>query len=641
MRPEETFAQMALEQAPHAVMVTTADLDPPGPAVVYVNRAFTHLTGYSPEEVIGHSALILEGPQTQRSLRQELQAMPSVGSSTYRALHYRKGGEEFLMEVSVSPLRSPSDNITHFMAVLRDVTDVWRVEEALRKNERLLRHISDTLPAVLFIYDIETGRLVYVSRESLAIVGYLSSELTAGQLHLEQVMHPDDLPHVKREMGKLKAAEDEIMVEAECRVQHRTAGWKWLLLRAKVFERSLDAQAKQLLGVALDVTESRRLREQLVQSSKLESLGRLAGGVAHDFNNLLTVIQSYAEIAQSTLPDEHPVRTHVEQILKASEQASNLTNQMLAFARRRIISPQVFNLNDLVHETEAFLRRLLPENVQLTTLLQPDLWRIHADPTQIEQVILNLAINARDAMPNGGVLTIETRNVTMDESYTVSHAGTREGEYVLLALSDTGVGMDERTLSRVFEPFFTTKEVGKGTGLGLATCYGIVKQAGGNIWVYSELGKGTTFKVYLPRTMQDAVQLPDRPVRKKVVGGRETVLVVEDNDAVREVAVAALQVHGYRVLDAASGEEALQLVQNLKEPVHLLLTDVVMPGMSGAVLAQHVREWVPGVKVLYTSGYTENVIVQHGVLEEGISFLPKPYRPADLAQRVREVLDSA
>lgn len=642
MIPEETFAQTALEQAPDAVLITTADLNPPGPTIVYVNSAFTRLTGYSSEEILGHTPDILEGANTQRSLLKELQAVTPRGTpSTWRAVYYRKGGEEFLMEVSVSPLRDPSGNITHFMAVLRDVTDVWRVEDALRQNERLLRHISDTLPAVLFIYDIEEEKLVYVSRESLDMVGYLSSELTSGQVDLEQLIHPDDLSRVKGEMERLQTADDEIMVEAECRVQHRGAGWKWLLLRATVFERFLDGSARQLLGVALDVTESRRLREQLVQSSKLESLGRLAGGVAHDFNNLLTVIQSYAEMAQSELPDEHPVRAYVEQILKASEQASNLTNQMLAFARKRIISPQVFSLNDLVRETEVFLRRLLPENIQLTTALHPDLWHVHADPTQIEQVILNLAINARDAMPDGGMLTIETTNVILDDSYIARHTEVQAGEYVLLAVSDTGIGMDERTLARVFEPFFTTKEVGKGTGLGLATCYGIVKQAGGNIWVYSEPGKGTTFKVYLPRTLESTVDLPERPARRRVVGGRETVLVVEDSDAVREVAVAALQAHGYRVLQAANGEEALRLVQNLKEPLHLLLTDVVMPGMSGAVLAQYMRERFPDMKVLYTSGYTENVIVQHGVLEEGISFLPKPYRPADLAHRVREVLDSA
>jgi signal transduction histidine kinase len=379
------------------------------------------------------------------------------------------------------------------------------------------------------------------------------------------------------------------MIEVECRIQQRTGEWKWILLRTTLFDRFPDGSAKQLLGVALDVTESRRLREQLIQSSKLESLGKLAGGVAHDFNNLLTVIQSYAEMAQSALSDEHPAYSHVEQILKASEQASHLTNQMLAFARRRIISPRVFNLNELVREAETFLQRLLPENIQMKTVLEPNLWHVHADPAQIEQVLLNLAINARDAMPEGGVLTIETANVTLGEAYTARHAEVQAGEYVLLAVSDTGIGMDERTLARLFEPFFTTKEAGKGTGLGLATCYGIVKQAGGSIWVYSEPGKGTTFKVYLPRTLETAVGLPERPVRRRVIGGHETVLVVEDNDAVREVAVAALEAQGYRVLQAASGAEALQLVEDMEEPVHLLLTDVVMPGMSGAALAQQLQ----------------------------------------------------
>jgi PAS domain S-box-containing protein len=524
---------------------------------------------------------------------------------------------------------------------LRDVTEQWRLEAALKQNERLLQHISDALPAVLFLYSLEQERLVYVSRESLTITGYLPGELTGGELVLEEMLHPDDRPLVREEMLKLENAAEGGMIEVECRIQQRTGEWKWILLRTTVFDRFPDGSAKQLLGVALDVTESRRLREQLIQSSKLESLGKLAGGVAHDFNNLLTVIQSYAEMAQSALSDEHPAYSHVEQILKASEQASHLTNQMLAFARRRIISPRVFNLNELVREAETFLQRLLPENIQMKTVLEPNLWHVHADPAQIEQVLLNLAINARDAMPEGGVLTIETANVTLGEAYTARHAEVQAGEYVLLAVSDTGIGMDERTLARLFEPFFTTKETGKGTGLGLATCYGIVKQAGGSIWVYSEPGKGTTFKVYLPRTLETAVGLPERPVRRRVIGGHETVLVVEDNDAVREVAVAALEAQGYRVLQAASGAEALQLVEDMEEPVHLLLTDVVMPGMSGAALAQQLQERYPHLKVLYTSGYTQNVIVHHGVLEEGIAFLPKPYRPADLAHRVREVLDSA
>ncbi|MGC8784731.1 MAG: PAS domain S-box protein [Armatimonadota bacterium] len=641
MRIGKAFHRMALEQAPDAVMVTTADLDPPGPFIVYVNSAFTRLTGYSREEMEGKTPRVLQGERTQREVLDDLKrclqrGQPFVG----RTFNYRKNGEEFLMEASIAPLRDESGNITHFMAVLRDVTDVWRVEEALRQNERLLQHISDTLPAVLFIYDIENERLTYVSRESFAIIGYLPGELTAGDTPLEGLVHPDDLPLLEKGMLKLQRASDGTMVEAECRVRHRAGDWKWLALRTVVFDRFPDGSARQLLGVAIDVTESRRLREQLVQSSKLESLGRLAGGVAHDFNNLLTVIQSYAEMAQSVLPEEHLAHTYVGQILKASEQASNLTNQMLVFARRRIISPQVFNLNELVREAEVLLRRLIPENIQMVTALSPDLWQVHADPTQIEQVILNLAINARDAMPEGGVLTIETANVTLDETYVAHHAEVQQGEYVLLAVSDTGIGMDERTLARVFEPFFTTKEVGKGTGLGLSTCYGIVKQAGGSIWVYSEPGKGTTFKVYLPRATGIPTVLPERVERRRVAGGNETVLVVEDNDAVREVAVAALQARGYRVLQAANGEEALELAQGLAEPVHLLLTDVIMPGLSGAVLAAKLREIQPQVKVLYTSGYTENVIVHHGVLVEGTAFLPKPYRPAELARRVREVLDS-
>ncbi|MCS7310848.1 MAG: PAS domain S-box protein, partial [Armatimonadetes bacterium] len=631
----------ALEQMPEAVLVTTVTPAPSGPTVTYVNSAFSTLTGYLPEEVVGQNPQFLSAPRTQRALHEEIQRVAETATpSRWRDFHQRKGGEEFLMEASVAPLRDRLGNITHCIAILRDVTEIWLVEDALRQNERLLQHIADTLPAILFIYEVRTGRLLFVSQESLTILGYSSDTLVHGEMPLEQLVHPEDRPLVQQQMLRLHHAPDGAMAEVECRVQHQTGEWKWLMLRTTVFDRLTDGSARQLVGVAVDVTESRRLREQLAQSSKLESLGRLAGGVAHDFNNLLTVIQSYAEIMEATLPHEHPAAAHVEHILRAAEQASNLTSQMLAFARRRIISPHILQLNELVRETEQFLRRLLPENIELTFVLQPDLWQVYADPTQIEQVLLNLTLNARDAMPEGGKLTVETTNVVLDEAYAARHAEVLPGEYVMLAVSDTGIGMDERTLAHVFEPFFTTKEAGKGTGLGLSTCYGIVKQAGGSIWVYSEPGEGTTFKVYLPRAVGTPATLPEYTEQPRPLEGSETILFVEDNEAVREVAVAALRRHGYRVLQAASSEEALALMQNLQEEIHLMVTDVVMPGMSGAALAARLREQLPQLKVLYTSGYTENVIVHHGVLEEGIAFLPKPYRPSELARRVREMLDA-
>lgn len=639
---EELFAQKVLEQAPDAVLVAAVGTERSGPTVAYVNAAFTQLTGYAPQEVQGKSLRFLDSPHTRRSLHRELQqVMDSAAPSRWRDFYQRQGGEEFLAETAVAPMRDPAGHVTHWVAVLRDVTAMWQVEEALRQNERLLQHIADTLPAILFIYELGAGSLSFVSREVQTLIGHSPHALTHGEIPPEQLLHPGDRPQVEQQMLQLRRAPEGALVETECRALHRNGDWRWLLLRTTVFDRLPDGSARQLVGVAVDVTESRRLREQLAQSSKLESLGRLAGGIAHDFNNLLTVIQSYAEIMHAALPPDHPVRAHVEPIVRAAEQASQLTSQMLAFARRRIISPQVLAMNDLVQETEQFLRRLLPENIVLDTSLQPDLWQVYADPTQLEQVLLNLTLNARDAMPAGGRLTIETANVVLDESYAARHAEVKPGEYVMLAVSDTGIGMDERTLARVFEPFFTTKEAGKGTGLGLSTCYGIVKQAGGSIWVYSEPDEGTTFKVYLPRAggTPAALPAPLDPVRP--TGGDETVLIVEDNEAVREVAVAALQAQGYRVLQATDGEQALALVQHIQEEIHLLVTDVVMPGMSGAVLATGLRERIPALKVLYTSGYTENVIVHHGVLEEGIAFLPKPYRPSDLARRVREVLDAA
>lgn len=632
---------MALEQAPDAVLITTVSQTFPGPVIVYVNSAFAQLTGYLAEEVKGKTPHFLSSPHTSRALSEEIQHVAHTASpSRWRDFYQRKGGEEFLMEAAVAPLRDRSGNTTHCVALLRDVTELWRVEEALRQNERLLQHLSDTLPAILFIYEIETGKLVFVSKESSTIVGYPPDFLLRSEMPLAQLLHPEDRPLVQQQILWLQHAPEAAMIQVECRVKHRTGEWKWLMLRTTVFDRLADGSARQLVGVAVDVTESRLLREQLAQSSKLESLGRLAGGVAHDFNNLLTVIQSYAEVMQAAIPREHPAHDHAQHILKAAEQATHLTSQMLAFARRRIISPRILTLNALVQDTEQFLHRLLPENITLITVLQPDLWQVYADPTQIEQVLLNLTLNARDAMPEGGTLTIETANIWLDETYAARHAEVSPGEYVMLAVSDTGIGMDERTLAHVFEPFFTTKEAGKGTGLGLSTCYGIIKQARGSIWVYSEPGEGTTFKVYLPRARGTPAEPPPAAPHTGPLEGNETILVVEDNEAVREVAVAALRAQGYHVIQAAQGEEALALAQHLHEEIHLLVTDVVMPGMSGAALAAKLREWIPELKVLYTSGYTENVIVQHGVLEEGIAFLPKPYRPSDLARRVREILDA-
>ena len=384
----------------------------------------------------------------------------------------------------------------------------------------------------------------------------------------------------------------------------------------------------------------RVLEEQLRQSQKMEAVGRLAGGIAHDFNNLLTIINTHAQLGLMEVKDLDPLKGKLESIQKAGERAANLTRQLLAFSRRQPVEREVIDLNTLLQELEKMLVRVIGEDIQLSTILDKGLGRVKADPGQIEQALLNLVVNARDAMPSGGKLTIETTNMELDREYTQTHLDMKPGRYVMLSVSDTGVGMSAEVRERVFEPFFTTKEKDKGTGLGLSTVYGVVKQSGGYIWVYSEPGRGTTFKIYLPQVDEPL----EKEIGKKVVegglpGGKETILVVEDEEEVRKLAVAILQKQGYRILEASNGGDAFLICEQGKEKVQLLLTDVVMPGLNGPELARRLMYFHPEMKVLYMSGYTDNAILQQGVLDEEMSFLQKPFSLERLTGKVRAVLD--
>jgi two-component system cell cycle sensor histidine kinase/response regulator CckA len=372
----------------------------------------------------------------------------------------------------------------------------------------------------------------------------------------------------------------------------------------------------------------------------METVGRLAGGVAHDFNNLLTTITGYAELAMMGLHPSDRVHNDLREILKASERAAKLTQQFLAFSRRQRIEPKVVNLNGIVLDSEKMLSRIIGEDIEVTTALTEDLVPVMVDPGQIEQVIVNLCVNARDAMPDGGKLTIETANVTLDEAYTRRRLTVTPGDYVMLAVSDTGIGMTKEVKQHLFEPFFTTKELGKGTGLGLATCYGIVKQSGGNIWVYSEPGQGTTFKIYLPQVDRKAETLPRRDEVGYLPGGTETVLLVEDEPSVRDIAARILREQGYRVLEAATGEDAVGFAtEKGDEQIRLLVTDLVMPEMGGRELADRLRAVYSDIKVLFLSGYTDEAVVRHGMLDTGAAFLQKPFSAAALTRKVRELLD--
>jgi PAS domain S-box-containing protein len=418
----------------------------------------------------------------------------------------------------------------------------------------------------------------------------------------------------------------------------------WLL--APEFDKS--GKVKTVLTSARDITrrkhsekEREALEEQLRQSQKMEAIGRLAGGIAHDFNNLLTVIQGYTDIALLGMGKDDPLQTKLTSIRRAASTAASLTHQLLAFSRRQVLDMRVINLNNTVKELEGMVRRMIGEDIELTTILEEGLGKVKVDPRQIDQVIVNLAVNARDAMPNGGKLEIRTTNSDLDQTFALDHADAVPGNYVMLSVSDTGTGMSPETKARIFEPFFTTKELGKGTGLGLSMVYGIIKQSGGNIWADSEPGRGTTFAIYLPRVDEHADQDQHKRVKTATppAGGNETILVVEDDSAVRKSTVEILAIQGYKVLEASSGDEALSIAGRPEIPIHMVLSDVVMPEMNGRQVADRLAQVRPGIKVLFMSGYTDDAIVHYGVLDEGVAYIQKPWRPDQLWKKVREVLD--
>jgi nitrogen-specific signal transduction histidine kinase/DNA-binding NarL/FixJ family response regulator len=389
-----------------------------------------------------------------------------------------------------------------------------------------------------------------------------------------------------------------------------------------------------------DITEYKRLQAQFMQSQKMEAIGLLAGGVAHDFNNLLNVINGYCELILDDLPADDPKRGDLEQIRHAGKRAASLTSQLLAFSRKQILQPEVLDLNAAITEMSTMLRRLIGEDIELVAINQPDLGMVNADPGQIQQILMNLAANARDAMPQGGKLTIETSNVDLDGGHFHGYPEVAAGPYVMLAISDSGIGMDEATKAHLFEPFFTTKGKGKGTGLGLSTIYGIVKQSNGFIWVYSEPGKGTAFKIYFPRTKSRAAAPANERTLELGSQEVETILLAEDEPSVRSLAARVLRERGYTVLEASNGKEALDVVRGYAGEIHLVLTDVVMPGMSGKDLVSQIEASRPGIKALYTSGYTDDAIVHHGTLDSGVAFLQKPFSVESLTRKVWEAINA-
>jgi len=522
--------------------------------------------------------------------------------------------------------------------VLIDITERKQAEAAHRQAEEKYRSIFEN--AVEGIYQATPeGRLTSVNPSMVRILGYDSQEeLITHRMESESQYYVDQNFH---ENLTATLAEKGVVMGFECEVYRKDLSKVWVSLNI----RAIRDESGQLLlheGSVEDITERKSLEEQFRQAQKMDAVGKLAGGVAHDFNNLLTAIIGYSDMNLRHLQPEDPGRSDIEEIKKAGVRASALTRQLLAFSRKQVLQPKVFDLNHTISEMYKMLKRLIGEDIQLETVLDPALGSVKADPGQVEQVLLNLAVNARDAMPDGGKVTIETANVDLDEQYASNYVTVKASPHVMVAISDTGCGMDKQTQAHIFEPFFTTKPVGQGTGLGLSTVYGIVKQSGGSIWVYSEVGKGTTIKIYFPRVDRETRQSDRTSTLTGLPRGTETILLVEDDETVRKMTSTALRTLGYYVLEAANGEAALFICEHSKgEAINLLLTDVVMPEMNGCELARRLAGMRPRMRALYMSGYAPNAIVQHGVLDGSLSFLQKPFTPSALAQKVREVLDKA
>ena len=510
-----------------------------------------------------------------------------------------------------------------------------RAESALLEKEAQYRQIVESVRAVVWRADARTFQFTFVSPEAEKILGYPMRMWLEEPSFWSDHIHPDDRAWATALYRRNTEEKRDHQFEYRLVAADGHAVWFQDLVRVIVE----GDEVRELVGIMIDVTERRHLEDQLRQSQKLEAVGQLAGGVAHDFNNLLGVITGYSDLALREIDPEHRAHRRVEQIRKAAERAAALTRQLLAFSRKQVLQPRVLALNAVVADVEKMLRRLIGEHIQLVTVLSEDLGTVKADPGQIEQVLVNLAVNARDAMPGGGKLVIETANTDLDEGYVRAHADARPGPHVVLSVSDTGHGMDARTLSRVFEPFFTTKGPDKGTGLGLSTVYGVVKQSGGHVTAYSEPGHGTTFKVYLPRVDEPLEPRPGQAAVGETPRGTETILLAEDEESLRLMFRELLKGAGYLVLEGASPEAALAASESHAGPIHLFMTDVVMPRIGGQELARRVLVTRPQVRVLYISGYSFEGIGHHGLIDAGANYLEKPFTAEALLRTVRKILD--
>jgi len=629
-----------LDEAPAGVIVH----DDAG-CVLYANRYAARMHGYEVAEFARLKLADLVAPDARPHILDSMRVVLDQGEASFDEWHVKRDGVPIHLHILAR--RTRWLNQPAVLSVQADLTERERSEQALRESEARYRLLAERIADVVWILDPARGRFLYVSPSVERLCGCTVEEAMAQSL--EESLAPESRESMWTEVRRLASGADPGGFRVHVVHQRRKDG---SIVPTEVTMECTPEQATGkplILGVSRDITERQQaeksrqeLQEQLNQAQKMEAIGSLAGGVAHDFNNLLSVILSYTGFVMNIMADGDPHKGELAEVNKAAERAAALTRQLLAFSRKQVFQPVLLDLNQIARGLEKMLRRILGEDVEFVLVPADDLGPTLADPSQIEQVLMNLVVNARDAMPNGGKLVIETSNVEIDELAAASLVGVAPGAFVELAVTDTGTGIDEETRARIFEPFFTTKERGKGTGLGLSTVFGIVKQSGGDIRVESEPGRGTTFRIYLPRVSSIPVPTTTRPARSsKVPTGTETVLVVEDEQVLLRVAKRILTEAGYNVLTAANGKEALDAFERHDGTIHLLLTDVIMPEINGKVLADRLAEKSAGVRVLYMSGYTDDVIGHHGVLEPGVQFIAKPFTPSGLVRKVREVLDGA
>ena len=625
LRESEKQYRLLFEINPHPMWVfDVKSLD-----ILEVNEAAVLHYGYSRSDFLSMAILDIRPPEDIPAVRQAVNARVSGSQDAERWKHRKRDGTVIDVEITGHDLSFHGRQAV--LAQARDITERLRSEEKLRQSEERFSKAFRSSPLAITISTRAEGRYVDANEAFLRMIGLRWEEVvgfTSAELNIWAF--PEDRRRI------LEVLDRDGRVSAMGTVfNSRVSGERNIQLSVEPIQ--LDG-IPCILVITNDVTEAQRLEEQFRQAQKMEAVGRLAGGVAHDFNNMLSVIIGFCDLARDRESQERMVGD-VVQIKKAAQRAAVLTRQLLAFSRRQVLLHRVLNLNNVVKEISPMALRVIAEDISLDFVPAPSLGSVKADLAQIEQVLMNLVVNARDAMPHGGKIFIETANVELDETYSKTHQPLEPGPYVLLSVSDTGCGMDAKTMSRIFEPFYTTKPLGEGTGLGLSMVYGVIQQSGGHILVYSEPGQGTTFKIYLPRIEEVAELQPRATPEKTLANGAETVLLVEDDEALREVTIELLEGQGYRVLGAKGGPEAIAMSKAHGTTIHLLLTDIVMPDMSGPVLAAQIRESRPELKVVYMSGYTGNLIGHYGVLAAGSAFIQKPFTKQTILSELRKVLD--